>query len=210
MTRVFFAGLLGGIVMFIWTHLAYTALPFGKAGIGEIPNEISVLEALQSNIGEKSGIYIFPGLKLGSKRSDEPKDKAMNQLSERVARYPSGILMYNAAGARPIQLSRWLSVEFATELIEAILAVFLLGRTRLTTFSGRSAFVVAIGVLVAIGANVPNWTWYGFSLSYTLANMFIQVVGFLCVGLVAALVLKKHTLPATSWPRFLPGISLGG
>lgn len=207
MTRVFLAGVLGGIGMFTWTHLSYTVLPFGETGLREIPNETAVLNVLQNNIGEKSGLYIFPGPGLGSKRTDEQKAKAADQLAESVARYPSGMLMYNAAGARPIELFRWLSVEFVTELIESIFAVLLLSQTRLTTFAGRTAFVLAIGFLVAIGANVPNWTWYGFSASYTLANMLIQVVGFLCVGLVAALVLRKQTLPATSWPRFLPGIS---
>jgi hypothetical protein len=29
MNRIFLAGLLGGIAMFIWTYLAYAALPLG-------------------------------------------------------------------------------------------------------------------------------------------------------------------------------------
>ena len=39
------------------THVA----PLGEAGIGEIPNEAAVLAAIQTNIGEKSGLYSFPG-----------------------------------------------------------------------------------------------------------------------------------------------------
>lgn len=207
MTRIFLAGLLGGIAMFIWTYLAYTVLPLGYIGTRGIPNETAVLDALQKNIGEKSGVYIFPGPMLGPNRTDEQKAKAMDHLAESVARYPSGILMYNAAGARPIEMFRWLSVDFVTELAEAFLAVFLLSRTRLTTFGARARFVLVTGILVAIGTNVSYWIWYGFSGSYILAYMFIQVVGFLCVGLVAALVLKKQTLPATWRPRLSPWIS---
>ncbi len=207
MIRVFIAGLLGGIAMFAWTHLAYTVLPLGEAGVLEIPNETAVLGTLQKNIGEKSGFYVFPGPRLGANRSDARTDNTIDHLAESVARYPSGILMYNAAGTRPIERFRWLAVEFVTELVEAILAVFLLSRTQLATFAKRAAFVLATGILVTIGTNIPNWNWYGFSRSYILANMFMQTVGFLFVGLVAALVLKNQTLPATSWPRSLPGTS---
>lgn len=195
--------------MFIWTQLAFTALPLGEAGIRKIPNETRVLETLQKNIGEESGFYVFPGPLLGSTQTDEEEAKARDQLVESVARYPSGVLIYNAAGTRPIKMFRWLSVEFFTELTEAILAVLLLSRTHLSTFGARTAFVLATGILVAIGTNIPDWNWYGFSESYILANMLIQTTGFLCVGLVAALVLRKQPLPATGWPRFWPGLSRG-
>ena len=54
--RIVLAGVLGGIVMFLWTSIAHMALPLGEAGIGQIPNESVVLSAMQSSIGEKTGI----------------------------------------------------------------------------------------------------------------------------------------------------------
>jgi hypothetical protein len=39
---------------------------------------------------------------------------------------------------------------------------------------------------------VSYWNWYSFPAIYTAAYMFIQVVGFICVGIVAALVLGKR------------------
>ncbi len=60
--RILLAGILGGIVMFVWTSIAHMALPLGEAGINEIPNESAVLGAMQSSIGDKTGLYIFPGL----------------------------------------------------------------------------------------------------------------------------------------------------
>lgn len=202
--RIYLAGLLGGIAMFIWTYLAYTVLPLGYIGVRGIPNETAVLDALQKNIREKSGVYVFPGPMLAPNQTDEQRAKAMNDLEESVARYPSGIMMYSAAGTRPIEMFRWLSVDFVIDLVEAILAVFLLSRTRLTTFGARAGFVMVTGILVAIGTNLSFWNWYG-SGSYFLAYMLIQVVGFLCVGLVAALVLKNQMLP-TTW-KLWSGIS---
>ena len=58
--KILVTGILGGIVMFIWTSVAHMALPLGEAAIREIPNESAVLSAMQSNIGDKAGLYIFP------------------------------------------------------------------------------------------------------------------------------------------------------
>jgi len=95
-------------------------------------------------------------------------------------------------------MARHLSIEFVTELLEAFLVVYLLSLTRLTTFVARVGFVTAAGVLAAIATNIPYWNWYGFPRVYTAAYMFTQLVGFFCIGLVAAWVLKKQTFGTAS------------
>jgi hypothetical protein len=193
MTRVFLAALLGAIAMFIWTSIAHMALPLGEAGIGEMPNEAAVLDAMQNNIGEKSGLYIFPGLGLGPSPTHEQQREAMKHMDEKLAQHPSGLLMYHPAGSRPFVMFRHLAIEFLTEFLEAILVVCLLSLSRLTTFSGRVGFVTVAGVLAAVATNISYWNWHGFPTVYTGAYMLIQVVGFVCIGVVAALVLKKQT-----------------
>lgn len=197
MTRIFLAGLLGGIAMFIWSSIAHMALPLGEIGINEIPNEQNVLEAMQNNIAAKSGLYIFPGFGLGTNPTREQKNEAMKHMAENFAKSPSGLLMYNAAGSRPVDMMRWLGVEFVTEVAEALLAVYLLSRTRLTTFAARLGFMVVAGILAAIATNISYWNWYGFPTNYTLSYILVQVVGFFCAGLVAAFVLRKQTFPAS-------------
>jgi hypothetical protein len=188
--RVFLAGVLGGIGMFIWTSIAHMALPLGTAGIREIPNEQAVLAAMRANIGEQSGLYLFPGLGLGPNPSRAQKNEAMHHVGEKSANNPSGILMYHPPG-RPLTIGKWLGIEFATELVESMLVVFLLAQTRVSSFGGRVGFVFVAGILAAIATNVSYWNWYGFPCVYTASYMFIQVIGFICVGIVAALVLRK-------------------
>ena len=89
-------------------------------------------------------------------------------------------------------MGRLLGTEFATELLEAFLVVWLLAQTRLTTFSGRLFFVVTAGILAAIATNVSYWNWYGFPKRYTAAYIVIQVVGFFCIGIVAAFMLRNR------------------
>lgn len=196
MKRIFLAGLLGGIAMFIWTSLAHMVLPLGEAGIGEIPNEAAVLDAMEKNIGQQSSLYIFPGFGLGPDATHEQKSEAMKHMGENLARHPSGILMYHPAGTRPLVMGRYLSIEFLTEFIEVLLALLLLSKTRLTTFGGRVGFIFGAGLLAAIATNISYWNWYGFPAVYTAAYVVTQLVGFLCAGLVAGLVLKKHQFTA--------------
>lgn len=192
-TRIFLAGILGGIAMFIWTSIAHMALPLGEAGIRELPNESAVIDVLKTNLGENRSLYIFPGTGLGPDATPEQKSEAMKKMGDKLANNPSGILMYHPA--RPLKLGRLLGTEFATELLEAILVVFLLAQTRLVTFGARAGFVTLAGILAAIATNVSYWNWYGFPVAYTAAYMFTQIVGFFCAGLVVALVFGKRTAP---------------
>jgi hypothetical protein len=188
--KILLAGFLGAVAMFIWTSIAHMVLPLGEAGISEIPNEQAVLAAIQSSIAEKSGLYFFPGLGVGPNATREQKNEAMKQEAAKMASGPSGLLIYNYA--RPFAFGKALTIEFATELVEAILVVFLLAQTTITSFAGRVGFVLVAGILAAIATNVSYSNWYGFPCVYTASYMFIQIIGFLCIGIVAAFVLRKR------------------
>ena len=192
--RIFLAGILGGIVMFVWTSIAHMALPLGEAGISEIPNESAVLGAMHSSIGDKSGLYIFPGLGVGKNATRQEKSEAMKQMQQRIAENPSGIMMYHPPG-RQFAFGKALAVEFTTEALQAILVIWLLAQTRIGSFAGRVGFVLIAGTLAAITTNVSYWNWYGFPGVYTASYILIEIVGFVLVGVIAALVLRKR-IPA--------------
>jgi len=189
--KVLLAGILGGIAMFIWTSIAHMALPLGEAGISEIPNESAVLSAMQGNIGDKTGLYIFPGLGVGKNPTREEKSEAMKQMQQRIAANPSGILMYHPPG-RPFAFGKSLVVEFSTEVLQAILVIWLLAQTRIGSLGGRVGFVLIAGILAAITTNISYWNWYGFPGVYTASYILIEIVGFFLVGIVAALLLRKR------------------
>jgi hypothetical protein len=189
--RILAAGVLGGFVMFVWTSIAHMALNLGEAGISEIPNEPDVLSAMQSNIGQQTGLYIFPGLGAGKHPTRQQKNEAMKHMSEKIAANPSGILMYHAPG-RPFAFGKSLGIEFGTELLEAVLVVCLLALTGIASFVGRIGFVVIAGILAAITTNVSYWNWYGFPGVYTGSYMLIEIIGFVLVGIVAAVILPRR------------------
>ena len=176
--------------MFIWTSIAHMALPLGEAGINEMPNESAVLSAMQSSMGDTAGLYIFPGLGVGKNATRNEKNEAMKQMQQRIAANPSGILMYHPP-ARQFAFGKSLAVEFSTEVLQAILIIWLLAQTRIESFAARVGFVLIAGILAAITTNVSYWNWYGFPGVYTVSYIFIEVVGFVLVGVMAALILRK-------------------
>ena len=187
--RVLLAGILGGIAMFAWSFIAHMVLPLGMTGFREIPNEQAVLTALNSTIGQRSGLYMFPGMGLGDNPSMKDVNAAMPQYEKKLANNPNGILIYHPPGGKAME-PRQLVTEFLTEVILALLAAWLLSRTQLGSYAARVGFVLGVGIVAAIATNVPYWNWYGFPSNYTIAYMTIEIVEFLVAGLVAAAVLK--------------------
>jgi hypothetical protein len=195
--RIVLAGFVGGIAMFIWMSLAHVVLPLGETGVQEMANEPAVLDAMHASLGEKSGLYIFPGVGLGPNASSQQRNAAMQQYDQKLAANPSGLLVYHPPGETGMTARR-LVTEFLSELLEAFLAVFLLAQTRLESFGGRFAFVTVAGVLASLGTNVSYWNWYGFPANYTAVYMLTQIVGFMCVGAVAGAMMRKAA------PRRIP------
>jgi hypothetical protein len=192
-TRILLAGLLGAIAMFAWTAIAHMALPLGEAGVQNTMNDDELLSALKSTVKNKDGLYIYPTMGLGPDATHAQRSEAMHTYEEKLAKNPSGFLIYHPAGSRPMNMGKFLTTEFITELCEALLAVWLLAQTRIVTFGGRLGFVTAAGIMAAISTNVSYWNWWGFPTVYTASYMFIQVVGFFLVGLVAALMFRRVT-----------------
>jgi|SRR5947209_566072 len=187
-TRALLAGIVGGVIMFIWNFVAHDFLPLGEMGVGVIPNEDAVTTALQSSLGDNSGFYVFPSGGLTPGATKEQKGAAMKKAMEQMERGAAGVLIYRPK--RVFNFPKRLGIEFVTEVVEALLAVFLLAQTRITSFGGKVGFVLIAGIIAAITTNIPYANWYGFPKSYTLAQITIAVVSYLLVGIVAGLMMR--------------------
>jgi hypothetical protein len=179
--RVVVAGLLGGIAMYVWSVIAHVVLPLGQVGIKQVPNETPVLAALTASVGNSHGLYLFPRLEPGS---------SMQQYQQKLDSSPSGLIVYHEPGRQAMSAGQ-LITDFITEVIEALLAAFLVAQTRLSTFAGRVGFIAVVGVLANIATNIPYWNWYGFPGTYTASYVFMGVVGFIVAGLVIAAMLGR-------------------
>jgi hypothetical protein len=175
--------------MFVWMFIAHMVLPLGEAGVKEIPNEASALSAMELSIGGASGVYVFPGTGLPASATADQRNAAMRQINARLAASPSGFLMYHGPGAT-FSFPKALGIEFALELVESLLAAWLLSVTILSGFIARAGFVTIVGVIAAIATNLSYWNWYSFSGTYTAAYVFTQAAAFLCAGVVIAAMMR--------------------
>lgn len=181
--------------MFIWNFIAHDVLPLGEMGFRIMPNEDAVTTALQTNLADTSGLYIFPTGGLTPGATKEQKQAAMKKAEEQMTSNAFGFLIYRPK--RVFNFPKRLIIQFATDVFLAWLAVFLLAQTRINGFAGKVGFILTAGILAAVATNIPYANWYGFPKDYTLSQIITQVVGFLLVGIVAGLVLGRRTEAAT-------------
>ena len=177
--------------MFIWNFVAHDFLPLGEMGVGIMQNEDAVTSALQTNLGDNAGFYFFPTGGLTPGATGDQRKAAMQKAVEQMASGAAGVLIYRPK--RVFNFPKRIAEQFVTDLAVAFLAVFLLAQTGIRGFGGKVGFVLTTGVLAAIVTNIPYANWYGFPKDFTLAQMIMTVVGFLLVGIVAALMLPKRS-----------------
>ncbi|HZD94985.1 MAG TPA: hypothetical protein VE133_12070 [Candidatus Sulfotelmatobacter sp.] len=190
MGRKLLAGVLGGLAFFLWSFVAHMFLGLGEVGIQEIPNEQAVVSTMKANI-PASGLYLFPGWGLPPDATHSQKMAVLKSdpMQARIKAGPTGIVVFRA-GAGEMIAPRQLITELLTNIIQILLAVILLGQTRIINFVGRWRFITIAGVLAAISTNISYWNWFGFPGNYTLAYICTIAMGFVFAGLVAAAIFK--------------------
>jgi hypothetical protein len=187
--RVILAGLLGGLVIFIWGSLSHVVLGIGEIGVKGMPNEDAVLSALHTGIPE-AGFYFFPSMGLSPNASREQRAAAMPEIEKRIVSGPSGILEFHPSNGVTFSPRR-LGTEFALNVIQALLAAILLSwAPGLASYMSRLVFVAVVGLTASLSTNVQYWNWYGFPSDYTGAYIANQIVAFVLGGLVIAAIVK--------------------
>ena len=175
--RIFIAGLLGAIAMFIWTAIAHTATPLAQTGFSQMPGEAAVLDSMDKSIGDHPGLFIFPYV--------QPKDPNMMQTYAALEKvHPSGMLLYRPAGKGMEGMPpSMLLKEFIKQLVETLIAAWIVSMIA-GGFGLRWAAVFGIYVCTAIATNVSYWNWYGFPADYTVAQIVIELVSGVVAGAV--------------------------
>lgn len=184
MPRIFLAGFLAAVAMFVWTAVAHMGLPLGAAGFSQIPNEAVPAAALNTAIGDKAGLYLFPW-------TDPKNHDAMADYAAKAKVMPSGFLVYHPPGKGTEMTGATLGGEFAKQLVCCMIAAVLLARAGgFRSFALRVGFVTAIGAIAALTDNVSNSLWYGFPTAYMTAQIIIDWVAYIVAGLVLAAIIK--------------------
>jgi len=179
--RILIAGLIGGLVMFMWGAVAHMALPIGEMGVKIPAQQEAALDAIgRSSTG--AGVYMYPSMPMED-WSDADKAKA---FGEQVRGKPSAFVVYQPNGnpaaqsMTPNLVKQFLAVTAAALLVAWVMALGAWG------FSRRLLIAGAMGLFSWLTISLPYWNWYMFPLDFTIANLIEQVVGWLLAGAAMA------------------------
>lgn len=181
MGRLILAGLLGGLAMFVWSSLAHTVLPLGHIGINQLPAKSAAPAALQADVGQKAGLYAFPGVGEGTNPHEDEAARAA--MMEATKTSPSGIVIYHPPG-RPVDMGPYLISEALIEILQGLLLAFVLAKIA-GSFATRLVSATAIGLAAAVTTNGSNAIWYGYPMDFSLATGVTTFIGYIVAGAVA-------------------------
>lgn len=181
------AGILGGIVMFLWGFLSHVVLPLGGVGLRSMPpsQEAAVVEAMRGAMSERA-LYFFPGMDMTRKPTAEEEEA----WKAKFRAGPAGIVAYDPRPGEPMS-PRQLGTELAANVLAVLLAAVLIMNVAGSAGYGRRVLLVAvIGLITTFDVDVSQWNWYGFPTNYLLAQLVDHVAGWLVAGLVVARVCR--------------------
>src|SRR5690606_10477147 len=170
------AGLLAGIVVFLWGAASHMLLPLSEVGVGE-PRDQAVLAQLQQALPEE-GVYMLPWLQ----RAQWDDEQATAAFSQHARNSPSAFIGYQPVGRDPMQMGTQMGIQLVSDALAGMLAALVVSFAAVGFFP-RALLVTAMGVFAWLVVSVPYWNWFRFPLDYTLANLAMHAIGWYLGGL---------------------------
>jgi hypothetical protein len=189
MVRIVIAGIVAGLLVFVWGAIAHTVLPLGMAGM-QVPTadaQNAALTALQGSF-DQEGIYLLP---LPPEEVWED-DAAMARFGAEAAKRPYAFVVYQPRGTDINAgfgglLARQAGLDVLAALVAAFVAAGIAG-----SLLRRALSVAAMGVFAWLAMAAPYWNWYRFPADFVGAALIEQAVGWLIGGFAIAWLLRAR------------------
>ena len=188
--RVLLAGILAGIVSFLWGMLSHVVLNLGESSMKSIPAEPVVLRAMSTHITEP-GFYFFPSMQDQPKGTLEQQKAAQAAYLKAYETRPHGVLIYSPPNG-PLNFGSRLARQLAIEIVCGLIAAVLLSMAAASLpFGGRVLFVALLGLFASMSVDAPYWNWYGFPTAYFRSQVIDEVAGWVLAGVVLATMIRS-------------------
>ena len=186
--RTVIAGVIGGIVLFLWGAIAHVALPIGEMGMKVASQQDATLTALQASADKGAGVYMIPGMS-----PEEWRDEAaMTAFQSKHKDAPSAFLVYDPTPNPVLQsMGAPLVRQFVIDLLVALLAAWVMAQAA-TSFGTRVLMGTAMGVAAWLSVSVPYWNWYRFPMDFTIGALLDSGLGLAIASLPMAWWLGRH------------------
>ena len=190
--RVLLGSLVGSVVVFIVSSIWHLTPFLGEIGVKALPAEDTVLAGLRAAVHEP-GLYYFPAPNMSPDRTKEEVKADQAAYLERYRRGPSGILVYRPGGdSENLNFGKLMAYQFLFGLAASFVVAWILAVTAgATTYGSRACLVLLITLFAGIVYALPEWNWYGYPATYTIASIASFLVSWGIAGLAMAAIVKR-------------------
>lgn len=187
--RLFLAGLVGGVIVFLLSAIQNTIIPAGAPR--SLPGQASILPVLRASISQ-DGFYFYPGGALTRGMTPEQRQATQADYQARFKAGPTGVLVYSRGG-EDFHFGRRIAVQFVLSLAAALIAAAILAvvaGSGTTTYGARAGIVVLLGLFAFVYLEPQYWNWYGFPGSYTTSRVCGGVGMWTIAGMAMAAIVR--------------------
>jgi hypothetical protein len=186
MKKALLPGILGGLLVFVWSAFAHMVLPIGEMGLKKLPsnNEEAALNAMKSNI-QQSGLYFMPGIDMSRNQTDAEK----NAWQSKYEAGPTAFLVYQTTGVKPISPGQLIR-QALFNILCGLIAAFIISTT-VASLAVRGLIGLLMGLFAWMEVNLPYWNWYRFPGDFTLGAGLDTVIAWLLGGFLIAWLIQR-------------------
>jgi hypothetical protein len=179
--RQIIAGIVGAIIVFVWTGLSWMVFPWHNWDIKAFKDEGKVISETLKSQSSGHGIYMIPYCDPKDAK-DEQKKK---EWQEKAKQGPFAYMIVKPDGIK-WDMKTALGVQFGITLLVSIMAAFLLGLSRTTSLLGRAWYLTFVVTTGAVLTQLSNWNWWGVPTTATLVNIADVIIAWYFAGLIMA------------------------
>ena len=186
MKKTLLGGIAGGIILFVWSFLAWIVLPLHTPTMHEIPNGDAVISTLKPLLPMK-GLYLLrhnPGMSADR--------AAQDAWTEKVKQGPNGLILYDPAGTDPMMTSQMV-VGLILDILSALVVAWLLTRSTALSASylSRVMFCGMFAIFATLFDYLSMWNWMGYPADFTTGLIVDSLIAWLLAGLAIAAIVKS-------------------
>ncbi len=184
--KTLIAGIVGGLILFVWGFLSWVILPIHSTSLHTLPNDDSIVTALQS-MNLSKGVYPIP-----SRPQKDAPAEAQQSYEAKYRRGPVGMIFYDPAGMNPMMPGQMAFGLLLAILSSAMVAWFLARSTACAaSYIARVAYCGMFGIFIAVASNLMMWNWFNEPNDWSYGLVVDSIVGWILVGLAIAALIKS-------------------